>query len=89
MISQRSRSGLAGSVLALSLARIPIESAMYTLRDQFLPLGVRVRASVVLCASTWVDNIYLAGTRASGATAAAEFIAAFLRDEWLSHKSGQ
>jgi hypothetical protein len=81
-ISTRTRGGLTGSVLAMTMSRIPIEDSLTQNVQQLTVYGPQVHSSLRLCASSWLENLYFREALASSATAMAHLVACFLRDEW-------
>ena len=65
-INMRSSGGITGSTLALTLARIPVESVFRDLYDECWPLGFEIDNRRLVFGS-WVDNIYCASNNAESA----------------------
>lgn len=72
---------LTGSLAAILLARIPIESTFLALATDLTLLGFRVEHFSLLAAS-WVDNIYTLGYGSSACTIAIELIFKRLESDW-------
>ena len=81
-IGKRSSGGMTGSVLAVLLSRIPIDSTFAELQSSLDTCGFRVDSGVRLLASAWVDNLYFVSRYASGATLNAELVLRHLSDVW-------
>ena len=69
----RGSGGLTGSLVALLLARIPIESTFLEMTDHLIPLGFKIDHFSLLAAS-WIDNIYTFGSGPSACTTAMDII---------------
>ena len=80
-IMNRSAGGLTGSLVALLLARVPVESTLFELRNDLSHFALDVGTGN-LCAASYIDNLYTTGTGVSSSTAAMEMILAHLRDVW-------
>ena len=80
-IIRRTRGGLTGSLMALLLARIPVESTMLECADSLLCFGLDVGHTKLL-ATSYVDNLFTVSSGTSGATAAMELLLCHLADVW-------
>ena len=65
-VDMRSSGGITGSTLALTLARIPVESVFRELYDDCWPLGFEFENRRLVFGS-WVDNIYCASNNTESA----------------------
>ena len=81
-IDRRSCGGLTGSLLALYLARIPVESSMDELGTSLETCAFRLEGNAFLSVSSYVDNIYSVSSSSSGATLNLELFASHLKDQW-------
>ena len=87
-VNMRSSGGITGSTLALTLARIPVESAFRDLYDECWPLGFEYENRRLVFGS-WVDNIYCASNNAESACLMLTRVFDYLRRHWgLEMKEG-
>ena len=80
-VDGRSSGGLTGSLIALLLARIPIESSFDELEVSLRPSGFPVSHTKLLAAA-YIDNVYAASRFVSGATLNIELFVKHLKDTW-------
>ena len=88
VIGMRSKGGITGSTLALTLARIPVEAVFGELLDDLRPLGFPFDHGRLVFGS-WVDNIYCASDSAENASRMLTTVFDLLKRDWgLNLKSG-
>ena len=87
-ILDRTLGGLTGSTLALTLARIPVESSISELLDERAFCGFPLEETRLVYAS-WVDNLYAASTSPGGARENLRVLFETLKRKWnLDLKQG-
>ena len=82
LVGCRTRGGFTGANLALNLSRILVESAIRALLPQLQPLGFEITETYSIAVAVWIDNVYTFSESATDATALADLIQAYLRDQW-------
>ena len=81
IILPRSRGGITGSRIAGLLQRIPVEHTLLETHSSLQQCGLRC-GPALLCAASYVDNIYFPGRHGSSAIANASRVEAVWRSRW-------